>query len=89
MIKRTAKQKILQRLELLDKAAPSNEPFIVFVEQLDSDEFQVSKHISKGVGRVEIESYKVSNLEDFYSMNSKYNCPVIIENIGLEDESEV
>jgi transcription initiation factor IIF auxiliary subunit len=70
VIKRViTKSALLKRLEELEKVVPSNEPFIVFIEQVDEDCFKVTTQVSKGKQKVEMKTYEVSSLDEFYKLN--------------------
>lgn len=89
MIKRViTKSALLKRLQELEKVVSSNEPFIVFIEQVDEDCFKVTTQVSKGKQKVEIETYEVSSLDEFYKLNPGINCPVIYDDMEFSDEDE-
>jgi len=89
MIKRViTKSALLKRLEELEKVVPSNEPFIVFIEQVDEDCFKVTAQISRGKQKVEIETYDVSSLDEFHKLNPDIKCPVIFDDMEFSDEDE-
>lgn len=89
MIKRVVtKSALLKRLEELEKVVPSNEPYIVFIEQVDEDCFKVTTQISKGKQKVEIETYDVSSLDEFHKLNPDIKCPVYFDDMEFSDEDE-
>lgn len=88
MIKKISKNKILQRLEQLEKVVPTNEPLVVFIKQLNDNCFQVSFQISKGNGKVEIQTYTVHSVEDFYKANPELKCPIFYDDMEYTVEDE-
>ena len=90
MIKRVvAKSALLKKLEELEKIAPSNEPFIVFIEQVDENCFKVTSQVSKRNQKVEIETYDVSSLDEFHKLNPGIKCPVYFDDMEFSEEDEV
>ena len=92
MIRKTSKRSIFQKLAELEKLAPSDKPYIVFIDPLPDGKYEVTEHIGVGVADGRKKLYKsvkfikkiVDDPQDYLDQNPDLDCTVIIDD-GLED----
>lgn len=97
MIKKMSKKEILQRLQKLDCAAPTDSPYIIFFTYLADGTVEAVEHYGVGVSPIKDRLYKsikqvkkvFENQEDFdqhYSQMDLSNCHIIIDDFDLQDD---
>ena len=93
MIRRTSKKTILQRLAQLEKLAPNDKPYIVFINLLPDGKYEVVEHIGVGVSDDRKKLYKsikitkkiVNDPQDYLDKNPDLDCTVIIDDLDEDD----
>lgn len=96
MIKKMSKRSILQKLSELEKLAPSDKPYLVFIDPLPNGKYEVTEHIGVGVANGRKRLYKsvkvikkiVNDPQEYLDENPDLDCTVIIDDMfeDLDDD---
>ena len=93
MIKKMSKKEILQRLQKLDCAAPSDSPFIIFFDYLPDGTLEAVEHYGVGVSphrdrlynsvkQVKLVFKTEKEIDEHYKQMDLSKCPIIIDDFN-------